>query len=79
MNLEIVALIFKNQKKTKLGEKIESKSNKTLWNIIHYLNMNLKLAALMFKISERDKIRRENWIQEQIDAEVERPRNRRTN
>jgi hypothetical protein len=41
--------------------------------------MNLEFVALMPKISERDKIRRENWIQEQIDAEVERPRNRRTN
>ena len=60
MNLEFVALIFKNQKKTKLGEKIESKSNKTHRNISHYLNMNLELVAIMFKISEEDKIRRKN-------------------
>jgi len=60
MNLEFVALMFKNQEEMKLGEKIESKSNKTLQNITHYLNMNLELVALMFKISERDKIRREN-------------------
>ena len=68
--------MFKNQKEIKLGEKIESKS---IQNITLYLNMNLELVALMLKISERDKFRRENWIHEQIDAEVERPRNRRTN
>ena len=60
MNLKLVALMFKNQKKIKLGEKIESKSNKTLQIIIHYLDMNLEFVALMLKISEGDKIRREN-------------------
>jgi hypothetical protein len=44
----------------KLGEKIESKSKKMLQNITLYLNMNLEFVALMPKISERDKIRREN-------------------
>ena len=56
MNLELVALMFKNQKEIKSGEKIESKSNKTLQNIIHYLNMNLEFVALMFQNQKEMKL-----------------------
>jgi len=56
MNLEFVALMLKNQKKIKLGEKIESKSNETLQNITHFLNMNLEFVALMFKNQKEMKL-----------------------